>query len=115
TAANPRRPRSAFAVGGPHLRSPLPRFVDDLYKPLGRKLVRQPLHALAAGRPHLGDLWHGEGTEQRQTAHETERAGAPVGDQPCLLTNRAQTKEELRDLEHQVRDRLALAAGDPTP
>src|SRR5262249_51167500 len=81
-------------------------------EPLGRKLIRQPLHALPTGRPHLGDLRYGEGADERETAQKTERAGAPVGNEPRLLTKRAQAKEELRNLEHQVRDRLALP-GDP--
>ena len=80
------------------------------HEPVGRKLVGQPLHALAAGRPHLGDLRHGQGTEQREAAHEAKRAAAPPGDQPGLLTDRADPKKELRHFEHQVRNRLALAA-----
>ena len=61
------------------------RIVDEFDEPLGRKLIRQPLHALAAGGPHLGDLRHGERTKQREASHEAERTAAPTGDEPCLL------------------------------
>jgi hypothetical protein len=30
---------------------------------LGRQLIRQPLHALVAGRAHLRDLRHGQRTK----------------------------------------------------
>src|SRR5262245_25445992 len=96
------------------LRSPVPRIVDELHESLGRQLIRQPLHALAAGWSHLGDLRHGKGTNQRQAAHESERTAAPARDEPCPLTNGPYSKEELCYFEHQVRDRLALARGDPT-
>jgi hypothetical protein len=42
------------------------RIVDEVHEPFGRKLVRQPLHALAAGGSHLRDLRHGQGTKQRE-------------------------------------------------
>jgi hypothetical protein len=50
----------------------------ELHEPLGRELVRQTLHPLAAGRPHLSDLRHDKGTEQRHAAHEAERATPQV-------------------------------------
>src|SRR5512147_2256713 len=67
------------------LRAPVLRIVDELNQPLGRQLIRQPLHALTAGGPHLGDLRHGERAKQREASHEAERAAAPTGDEPRLL------------------------------
>jgi len=70
----------AVAREAHQLRSAVPRIVDELHEPLGREFVRQPLHALAAGWPHLGDLRHREGADQRQAAHKTKCAGTPTGD-----------------------------------
>jgi 3-methyladenine DNA glycosylase AlkD len=42
------------------LRAPVPRVVDEFDQAIGRKLIGQPLHPLAAGRPHPGDLRHGQ-------------------------------------------------------
>jgi hypothetical protein len=47
------------------LGAPMPWVVDQIHEPLGCELIRQPLHALAAGRPHLCDLRHGERTDER--------------------------------------------------
>ena len=83
----------------PHeLRAPVLWVVDEFHEPLGRQLIRQPLHALAAGGSHLGDLRHGEWAEQREASHEAERAATPAGDEPGLLTHRPYTKEALGDL-----------------
>jgi protein-S-isoprenylcysteine O-methyltransferase Ste14 len=46
--------------------------VDEFDEPLGRKLIRQPLHALTAGGSHPGDLRHGERTKQREASQEAE-------------------------------------------
>ena len=35
------------------------RIVDELDEPVGRKFIRQPLHSLTAGGPHLRNLRHG--------------------------------------------------------
>src|SRR5262245_13485983 len=85
-----------------------------LHETLRRQLVRQTLHSLAAGRPHLSDLRHRKGANERQAAHESERTAAPARYEPCSLTKGPQPKEALRHFEHQVRYRLALASGDPT-
>src|SRR5262249_61780177 len=92
----------------------MPRIVDDLQEPVGRQLVCQALHSLAAGRPHLSDLRHGKGANERQAAHESERTAAPARYEPCSLTKGPQPKEELRHFEHQVCYRLALASENPT-
>jgi hypothetical protein len=55
------------------------RIVDEFDEPFGRKLIRQPLHPLAAGGAHLGDLRHGQRTQQRKASHEAERTAAPAG------------------------------------
>src|SRR5215469_2246660 len=57
--------RIALASKAHQFRSPMPRIVDELHEPLGRQLIRQPLHALAARRTHLGDLRDGEGANHR--------------------------------------------------
>ena len=88
------------------------RVVDEFHEPLGRKLIRQPLHALAAGGSHLGDLRHGQWAEQREASHEAERAAAPVGDKPCFLTHRPYPEEALGHFEHQFGDRLGLTVDD---
>ncbi|MER8370815.1 hypothetical protein [Mesorhizobium sp. M1348] len=64
-------------------------------QPLGRKLIRQPLHPLAAGRPHLGDLRHGQRTKQREASHEGERTAPPAGDKPRLLADSPYPEEAL--------------------
>src|SRR5262245_64745774 len=92
----------------------MPRIIDELHEPLGRQLVRQTLHSLAAGWPHLSDLRHREGASERQAAHESERTAAPARYEPCTLTKGPQPKEALRHFEHQVCYRLALASEDPT-
>jgi hypothetical protein len=89
----------------------MPRIVDEFHEAFGRKLVSQPLHPLAAGRPHLGDPGDAEGANQRQAAHETERTAAPGCDEPSSLTDGPYSKEELGHFEHQARDRLALPRG----
>lgn len=53
------------------------RIVDEFDKSLGRKLIRQPLHALTAGGSDLGDLRHGQRTKQREASHEAE-CTAPI-------------------------------------
>src|SRR5262249_27002717 len=90
----------------------MPRIVDELHEPLGRKLIRQPLHALTAGGAHLGDLRHGERTKQREASHEAERTAAPTGDEPCLLAEGPDLEEALGHFEHQLGDRLGLAVDD---
>src|SRR5262249_48212332 len=75
---------------------------------LGRKLIRQPLHALTAGGSHLRDLRHGQRTKQRKASHEAEGPAAPAGDEPCLLAQRPYPEEALGDFKHQLSDRLAL-------
>ena len=77
--------RVAFGRQLHKLRAPVLRVVDEFDEPLGRKLIRQPLHPLAAGGPHLGDLRHGQRTKQREASHEAERTAAPTGDEPGLL------------------------------
>jgi hypothetical protein len=52
--------RFAFARKLHKLRASMFRIVDEFDKLLGRKLIRQPLHALRAGGSHLGDLRHGQ-------------------------------------------------------
>src|SRR5215213_9363648 len=97
----------------PHeLRAPVLRIFDEFHKPLGRKLIGEPLHPLTAGGPHLGDLRHGQRTKQRQASHEAERAAAPARDEPRLLADRPYPEEALRYFEHQLGDRLALAVDD---
>src|SRR5262245_59249800 len=91
----------------------MPWIVNKLHEPLGRQLVRQTLHSLAARRPHLGHPRHGEGAGERQAAHEAERPAAPARDEPCSPTKGPQPKKELRHFEHQVRNRLTTA-DDPT-
>jgi len=86
--------------------------VDEFDEPLGRKLIRQPLHALATGRPHPGDLRHGEGAKHREASHEAERAAAPTGDEPCLLAESPYFEKALGHFEHQLGDRLGLAVND---
>src|SRR5262245_37668856 len=71
------------------------RIVDELHEPPGRQLIRQPLHSLAAGRPHLSDLRHGKRTNERQAAHESERTATPARYETCSLTKGPQPKEEL--------------------
>src|SRR5215204_3740405 len=88
------------------------RIVDEFHEPLGRKLVRQPLHALTAGGPHLGDLRHGERTEQHEASHKPERSAAPTRDEPCLLAESPYSEEALGDFEQQLGDRLGLAVND---
>ena len=104
--------RVAFARKLHELRAPVLRIVDEFDEPLGRKLIRQPLHALAAGGPHLGDLRHGQRTKQREASHEAERTAAPAGDEPCLLADGPYPEEALGHFEHQLRDRLGLAVND---
>jgi hypothetical protein len=81
----------------------------EFHEPLGRKLVRQLLHALAVGRPHLGDLRHSERTEQRDASDEAEGAASSARDKPCLLANRSNPDEALGNFEHQLRHRLGFA------
>jgi hypothetical protein len=88
------------------------RVVDEFHEPLGRKLIRQPLHALAAGGAHLGDLRHRERTQQREASYEAERTAAPGRDQSGLLTDCPYPEEALGHFEHQLGDRLGLAVGD---
>src|SRR5262249_16900163 len=82
---------------------------DEFDKPLGRKLIRQPLHALTAGGSHPGDLRHGERTKQREASQEAERTAAPTGDEPCLLAESPYPEEALGHFDHQFGDRLGLA------
>ena len=49
-----------------------------MHEPLGRKLIREPLHALAARGSHLGDLRHGQRAKQYQASHEAERTAQLV-------------------------------------
>ena len=65
----------AFRREAHQLRSTMLRIVDELHQPLGRKLVRQPLHPLAAGRSHSCDLRHGEWTDHRQAAQAIGEVG----------------------------------------
>ena len=85
--------------------------VDEFHEPIRRKLTRQPLHALTARRPHLGDLRHGKRTKQREASQEAERATAPAGDEPCFLTESPYPEEALSHFEHQLSDRLPFAVG----
>src|SRR5215469_18869605 len=94
------------------LRALVLRIVDEFDEPLGRKLIRQPLHALATGGSHPGDLRHGERTKQREASHETERTAAPTGDEPRLLAKSPYFEEALGHFEHQLPDRLGLAVND---
>src|SRR5215469_7991875 len=94
------------------LRAPVFRIVDELDESRGRKLIRQPLHALTARWPHVGDLRHGQWTKQREATHEAERTAAPAGDEPCLLAERPYPEEALGHFEHQFGDRLGLAVDD---
>src|SRR5215204_2352160 len=87
--------RITFARKPHKVRAPVLRVVDEFDEPLGRKLIRQALHALAAGRPHLGDLGHGERTQQREASYEPEGTAAPAGDQSCLLTDCSYPEEAL--------------------
>src|SRR5262249_51234234 len=89
---------------------PRVEYVDEM--PLGRKLIRQPLHALTAGGAHVGDLRHGEPPKQREAWHEAERTAAPTGDEPCLLAEGPYLEEALGHFEHQLGDRLSLAVND---
>ena len=57
--------RVAFARQLHELRPPMLRIVDELDEPVGRKFIRQPLHPLAAGRPHLRDLRHGQRLDRK--------------------------------------------------
>jgi hypothetical protein len=77
-----------------------------------RKLIREPLHPLAARGPHLGDLRHGQRTKQCEASQEAERTAAPVRDQPCLLADGPYPEEALRHFEHQLGDRLGLRIND---
>src|SRR5919106_1818235 len=104
--------RVAFRRKLHELRAPVLRIVDEFDEPLGRKLISQPLHPLATGGPHLGDLRHGQRTKQREASHEAERTAAPAGNKPGLLTKRPYSEEALGHLEHQLRDRLGLAFDD---
>lgn len=104
--------RGAFARQLHKLRAPVFWIVDEFNEPLSRKLIRQPLHALTAGGPHLGDLRHGERAKQRQASHEAERTAAPTGDEPCLLAESPYPEEALGHFEHQLGDRLGLAVSD---
>jgi hypothetical protein len=52
--------------------------------PSAGELIRQTLHPLAAGRPHLSDLRHRERADQRHAAHETEGASAQLVINPVL-------------------------------
>src|SRR5262249_54350963 len=82
------------------LRAPVLRIVDEFDEPLGRKLIRQPLHALTTGGSRLSDLRHGERTKQREASHEAERTAAPTSDEPCLLAERPDPEEALGNFEH---------------
>src|SRR5215831_1868588 len=57
--------RVAFDRKLHQLRAPVLRIGDEFDEPLGRKLIRQPLHALTARWPHPGDLRDGQWTKQR--------------------------------------------------
>src|SRR5262249_4070109 len=92
------------------------RIVDEFDEPLGRQLVRQPLHALAACWPHLCDLRNGQWPEQREAAHEAKCTAAPTGDETGFLTERADPEEALCHFKHQLGDRCPLAVlGCPRP
>src|SRR5262249_15155947 len=104
--------RITFARKPHELRAPVLRVVDEFHEPFGGKLIRQPLHPLAAGGSHLGDLWHGQWTKQREASHEAEGAAAPVGDKPCFLTHRPYPEEALSHFEHQLGNRLGLTVND---
>jgi hypothetical protein len=94
------------------LRTPVLRVVDESDKPLSRKLVRQPLHPLAAGGPHLGDLRHGQRTKHCEASHEAERTAAPAGDQPGFLADGAYSEETLGHFEHQLGNCCRLPVRD---
>jgi hypothetical protein len=107
--------RVTFA-GKPHqLGTPVLWVVGEFDKPVGRKLVRQPLHPLPAGGAHLGDLRHSERTKQREASHETECTAAPARDQAGFLTQRPYPEEALGHLEQQLGDRLGLPVGNWAP
>jgi hypothetical protein len=87
----------------------VPRIVDESDEPIGRELICQTLHPLATRGPHLGDLRHGQGAQQREAPHEAERAAAPARDEPSLLAEGPYPEEALSHFEHQLGDRLSLA------
>jgi hypothetical protein len=76
------------------------RIVDEFHESVGLELIRQPLHALTAGGPQLGDLRHCERTKQREASHEAEGAPTPAGDEPCFLAHRPYPEEALGHFEH---------------
>jgi len=97
-------------------RAPVFRIVDEFHEAFGRKLIRQPLHALTARRSHLGDLRDRQGAKQCEATHEAKRTAAPAGDEPCFLTDGAYPEEALGHFEHQLGDRLPFAVGrSPCP
>ena len=104
--------RIAFGCQLDKLRAPVLWIVDEFDEALGRKLIRQPLHALTAGGSHLGDLRHGQRTKHGEASHEAERTAAPTSDEPCLLAKSSYPKEALGHFEHQFGDRLGFAVND---
>jgi hypothetical protein len=88
--------------------------VDEFDESVGGELIRQPLHPLSAGRPHLSNLRHSQRTKLGETSHEAERTAAPSGDQACPLTGGPYPEEALGHFE----DQLGLAINDwarPSP
>jgi hypothetical protein len=77
--------RIAFPRQLHELRAPVLWIVDEFDESFGCELIRQPLHPLSAGRPHLSDLRHSQRTKQGEASHEAERTAAPSGDQTCPL------------------------------
>jgi protein-S-isoprenylcysteine O-methyltransferase Ste14 len=106
--------RATFACEPHKLRALVFRIVDEFHEPLGRKLIRKPLHALATRGTHLGDLRYGKRTRKRKASHEAERTAAPAGDEPRLLTDGPYPEEALGHFEHQLGNRLSLALDDRT-
>ena len=97
------------------LRTQVFRIVDEVHEPFGRKLVRQPLHALAAGRSHLRDLRHGQGTKPREAPHDAKRTAASAGDPPGFLTDGPYPEEELRHVQHLREETMVNPAGPQRP
>jgi hypothetical protein len=80
--------------------------LDEFYESFSGQFICEPLHPLATGRPHLGDLRHSQRTK---ASHEAERTTSPAGDQPSLLPERTYSEEALGHFEHQLSDRLVPA------
>ena len=55
----------------------MPRIVDELHEPRGRRLVRQPLHALAAGG-RISAIWGTVRGPSSASAQGTEGAAAQL-------------------------------------